>query len=197
MHNVVGISEIMEMGADFCLIDRKVIEAYLKFGERNVSLFSLIAWMGFSEETIGYTKEARLHGSSGWTLADKIKLAIDSIAAFSFLPVRVMSWVGVFMAFAGFAYAAFIIYNAFGGSPAGGWSSLMVAVMIIGGLQMLMLGILGEYLWRALDECPATAQVYDRSDHERWRRGNGERASDGNPGNAVLTAARQRVDPPG
>ena len=152
MRNVVGIGEIAEMGADFCLIDRKVIDAYLKFSERNVSLFALIAWMGFRQETIGYTKEARLHGSSGWTVAKKVKLAIDSIAAFSFLPVRVMSWLGVFTAFAGFAYAAFIIYNAFAGNPVEGWSSLMVAVMIVGGLQMLMLGILGEYLWRALDE---------------------------------------------
>jgi polyisoprenyl-phosphate glycosyltransferase len=152
MRNVVGITELAETGADFCLIDRMVIDAYLRFGERNVSLFALIAWMGFRQETIGYTKEARLHGNSGWTMAKKVKLAIDSIAAFSFLPVRVMSWLGVFTAFAGFGYAAFIIYNAIAGQPAEGWSSLMVAVMIIGGLQMLMLGILGEYLWRALDE---------------------------------------------
>jgi glycosyltransferase involved in cell wall biosynthesis len=152
MRNVVGISEIAETGADFCLMDRRVIDAFLRFGERNVSLFALIAWMGFRQETIGYTKEARLHGNSGWTMAKKIKLAIDSIAAFSFLPVRVMSWLGVLTAFAGFGYAAFIIYNAVSGHPAEGWSSLMVAVMIIGGLQMLMLGILGEYLWRALDE---------------------------------------------
>jgi len=152
MRNVVGISEIAETGADFCLMDRRVIDAFLRFGERNVSLFALIAWMGFRQETIGYTKEARLHGNSGWTVAKKVKLAIDSIAAFSFLPVRIMSWLGMLTAFAGFGYAAFIIYNAVSGHPAEGWSSLMVAVMIIGGLQMLMLGILGEYLWRALDE---------------------------------------------
>jgi len=152
MRNVVGMREIAETGADFLLIDRRVIDAYLSFGERNVSLFALIAWIGFRQEAICYTKEARLHGQSGWTMAKKIKLAIDSITAFSFLPVRFMSWLGVLTAFAGFMYAAFIIYNAVAGRPAEGWSSLMVAVMMIGGLQMLMMGILGEYLWRALDE---------------------------------------------
>jgi glycosyltransferase involved in cell wall biosynthesis len=152
MRNVVGMREIAETGADFFLIDRKAIDAYLSFSERNVSLFALIAWLGFRQETIGYTKEARLHGKSGWTAAKKIKLAIDSVTAFSFLPIRLMSWLGVLTAFAGFTYAALIIYNAFVGQPAEGWSSLMVAVMVIGGLQMLMMGILGEYLWRALDE---------------------------------------------
>lgn len=152
MRNVVGMTEIAETGADFFLIDRRVIDAYCSFGERNVSMLALIAWVGFRQETIGYAKEARLHGSSGWTTAKKIKLAIDSITAFSFLPVRFMSWLGVCTAFAGFAYAALVIYNALIGEPAEGWSSLMVVVLVVGGLQMLMMGILGEYLWRTLDE---------------------------------------------
>ena len=107
---------------------------------------------GFRQNTVTYTKGARLHGQSGWTLKKKIKLAVDSIAAFSYLPVRVMSWTGIVTAIAGFCYAMLIVYNAFSGQPVEGWSSLMVAVMVIGGFQMLMLGISGEYIWRALDE---------------------------------------------
>src|SRR5207244_3667854 len=99
-------------GADFFLIDRRVIEAYRDFDERNVNLFALLAWMGFRQKSVSYTKEARLHGSSGWTLKKKLKLAVDSITAFSYLPVRIMSWTGVFTAIAGFVYATFIIVNA-------------------------------------------------------------------------------------
>lgn len=152
MRNVIGMRELSATGADFFMIDRRVIDAYADFDERNVNLFALLAWMGFQQETIVYTKNARLHGQSGWTLKKKIKLAVDSITAFSYLPVRVMSWTGVSTAIAGFLYAVFIIYNAFTGRPTEGWSSLMVVVMLIGGFQMLMLGVLGEYVWRALDE---------------------------------------------
>jgi glycosyltransferase involved in cell wall biosynthesis len=152
MRNVVGMRELAATGADFFLIDRRVIEAYREFDERNVNLFALLSWMGFRQETVSYTKEARLHGSSGWTLKKKLKLAVDSITAFSYLPVRLMSWTGVLTAIAGFFYAAFIVINAINGQPVEGWSSLMVVVMLIGGFQMLMLGVLGEYVWRGLDE---------------------------------------------
>lgn len=152
MRNVIGVREMAATGADFFLVDRRVVDAYRAFDERNVNLFALLAWMGFRQKAIRYTKEARLHGSSGWTLKKKLKLAVDSVTAFSYLPVRLMSWTGVVTAIAGFAYAVFIVINAIAGNPAEGWSSLMVAVMVIGGFQMLMLGVLGEYVWRALDE---------------------------------------------
>lgn len=152
MRNVVGLRELAATGADFFLIDRCVIDAYQEFDERNVNLFALLAWMGFRQRTVSYVKQARLRGSSGWTLQKKLKLAVDSVTAFSYLPVRVMSWTGVVTAIAGFGYALFIIVNAIKGNPVEGWSSLMVAVMVIGGFQMLMLGVLGEYVWRALDE---------------------------------------------
>ena len=152
MRHVVGMRELPATGADFFLIDRLVMDAYDGFDERNVNLFALLAWMGFRQRTVRYVKKARLHGTSGWTLGKKVKLAVDSITAFSYLPVRLMSWTGVLTAIAGFFYAIFIIYNAITGQPIEGWSSLIVVVTLIGGLQMLMLGVLGEYVWRALDE---------------------------------------------
>jgi dolichol-phosphate mannosyltransferase len=148
MRNVVEAAP----GADFFLIDRRVMDAIRGFEERNVNLFALLAWMGFRQQTVNYTKEARLHGQSNYTLQKRIKLAVDSITAFSYLPLRIMSWSGILTAVGGFAYAILIIYNAISGTPVEGWSSLMVGLMVIGGFQMLMLGILGEYVWRALDE---------------------------------------------
>ncbi len=152
MRRLSGMQEMPATGADFFLIDRRVIDAYQEFGESNASVFALLTWMGFRQSQITYDKQARLHGKSGWTLAKKLKLVVDSITSFSYAPIRLMSYVGFIVALLGFVYAAFVVFNAFRGVPAQGWSSLMVVLLVIGGLQMLMLGILGEYLWRALEE---------------------------------------------
>ena len=152
MRRIVGIREMPATGADFALIDRQVVEALREFRESNVSILALITWMGYRQSKITYDKRPRLHGRSGWSLAKKIKLVVDSITSFTSLPIRAMSYVGFFVALAGFLYAGEVIVNAIGGRPAEGWSSLMVTVLVLGGFQMLMMGVLGEYLWRALDE---------------------------------------------
>lgn len=152
MRNMVGIKEMPATGADFFLVDRKVVDAFSQFGEANVSLFALIIWMGFRQATISYDKQARLHGQSGWSLKKKLKLLVDSIASFSYVPIRFMSYLGFVVAFSGFVYATVVIFLALRGSPVQGWASLMVIVLVVGGIQMVMMGVLGEYLWRALDE---------------------------------------------
>src|SRR5215510_8028653 len=152
MRHVVGLKEIPPPGADFFLLDRRVLDAFLEFKESNVSVFALISWMGFRQETIAYDKQARLYGRSGWTLKKKLKLLVDSVTSFTYLPMRLMSYLGFFVAFAGFVYAGLVLENYFAGQPAPGWSSLMIVVLVVGGMQMLMMGVLGEYLWRALDE---------------------------------------------
>jgi dolichol-phosphate mannosyltransferase len=139
-------------GADVVLLDRVVLDALAQFGERHNSLFALIAWMGFRQETLRYRKQPRHSGRSGWTLGKKIALLLDSVTAFTYAPIRWLSWVGFSIALAGFAYAAIVVGNAFTGRPPSGWSSLVIVVLVIGGLQMLMMGVLGEYLWRALSE---------------------------------------------
>ena len=152
MRNIVGINEMPATGADFFLIDRRVMDALSEFDENNTSLLALITWMGFRQSEISYDKQARLHGSSGWNLEKKVKLVVDSVTSFTYLPIRLMSYLGVFVAILGFLYAAFVVANAIAGRPTEGWSSLMVVVLVVGGIQMLMMGVLGEYLWRALDE---------------------------------------------
>jgi glycosyltransferase involved in cell wall biosynthesis len=152
MRNVVGIKEMSGTGADFFLLDRAVLNAFREFRETNVSILALITWMGFRQESILYTKESRLHGVSGWSLEKKLKLLLDSVTSFTYLPIRLMSYTGFVVAFLGFCYACFVAVNAIVGKPVEGWTSLMIVVMVIGGLQMLMLGTLGEYVWRSLDE---------------------------------------------
>jgi polyisoprenyl-phosphate glycosyltransferase len=152
MARILHRPDIAGGGADFFLIDRRVIETLRGFRESNLSLFAILQWMGFKQTTVAYEKQAREHGTSGWTLRKKIKLAIDSITSFSYFPIRAMSWFGICIAFVGFIYAIWVIVNALIGKPAEGWTSLMVITLLLGGTQMTMLGILGEYLWRSLDE---------------------------------------------
>ncbi|MEO5332604.1 MAG: glycosyltransferase family 2 protein [Magnetococcus sp. YQC-5] len=152
MKHLEGLKGIPSKGADFWLMDRVVIDAYLQFKEIHVSAMLLILWMGFQQATITYDKQARLHGHSGWTLKKKLKLMVDSITSFTYFPIRLMSYIGMIVATLGFVYAGFIIIHALLGYRIPGWSSLMVVILVLGGMQMGMLGILGEYLWRSHDE---------------------------------------------
>lgn len=136
-------------GADVALIDRVVIEALKKCDEKNASNNMLIAWLGFSQENIEYTKQVRHAGSSKWTFSKRLKLFIDSLISFSYVPLRLMSLTGLFCSTIGLLYSVRVFYNVlFKGSPVVGWPSLMIVILIIGGFQMVMLGMLGEYLWK-------------------------------------------------
>lgn len=152
MRRVFGMTELPAGGADFFLIDRRVLDALAEFHERNVSLIPLVTWMGFRQATIFYDKQPRLHGRSGWSIEKKLKLAVDSVTSFTYQPIRLMSYVGAVVALLGFLYAGLVAVIAVTTGPPQGWSSLMVVILVIGGIQMLMMGVLGEYLWRALDE---------------------------------------------
>lgn len=139
-------------GADVFLADRIVINAFRQVTEKHTSVFMTLAWLGFKQSTIWYVKKARLTGISKWNLRKKIRLTLDSLLAFSDIFIRYMSVLGFLTAFVGFVYAVYVLWCYFNGSPVEGWSSLIVAVLVVGGVQMIMLGVLGEYLWRTFDE---------------------------------------------
>jgi dolichol-phosphate mannosyltransferase len=140
-------------GADFLLADRRLIDELKGAPEKHTSLLSLIQWMGFDQDFIVYNKAARHSGSSSWTVRKKLKLAVDSFVSFSYAPVRLASACGLIFAFSGFGYAAFTAIRAITlGSPVQGWTSLMCVLLIVSGVQLIMLGVLGEYLWRTFDE---------------------------------------------
>ena len=152
MRNLVGLTEMPPTGADFMLLDRAVVDAFNEYHESTISVLALITWLGFRQTSISYTKAARAHGMSGWNLRGKFKLVVDSVTSFTYFPIRAMSYVGITVATVGFLYAGFVIVRALHGHSVQGWSSLMVAIVVIGGIQMTMLGVLGVYIWRALDE---------------------------------------------
>ena len=139
-------------GADVFLIDRTVIEAFRKAPEKNTSVYMLIAWLGYPQTYIKYIKEARYAGTSKWTTARRLKLFFDSLISFSYAPLRFMSLVGSISALLGLLYGCVVVISALAGLPVEGWASLMIVVLLMGGFQMIMMGMLGEYLWRTYDE---------------------------------------------
>jgi glycosyltransferase involved in cell wall biosynthesis len=150
MRRVVGMDEIPRTGADFFLADRAVLDAFRQFPERNVSVFALITSLGFRQDYIEYDKQPRVAGQSGWTLRRKIALVIDSLTAFSSLPIRLCALGGVVLLIggAGVGVAGLALLPSLGG----GILFIVGLVVGLGGLQLLALGILGEYVWRTLEE---------------------------------------------
>ncbi len=152
MRKFVGISNIPKKGADLFLVDSIVCDELKKCQEKNISIFAMINWMGFRQKLVYYDRQDRLHGSTGWTFGKKFKLLIDSVVGFSYLPIRIMGAVGALVSILGLMYIPYLIMNAILGQPIPGWSELIIVVLILGGIQMLMLAVLGEYLWRTLEE---------------------------------------------
>ena len=140
-------------GFDFFLIDRQVANDVIKIQEKNTNLMSLIFWLGYQPVLLPYIRRQREKGESRWTLSKKIKLFIDTFVSFSYFPIRLFSILGIFFALASFGYASFILYFRLRhGFEVEGWVSTMLMLIFTAGIQMITLGILGEYLWRTLDQ---------------------------------------------
>jgi dolichol-phosphate mannosyltransferase len=138
--------------ADFYLLNRKVVRAINSCPEASTSLFGLIIWMGFRQESVDYDRRERFSGRSKWTMSSRMKLAKDWIIAFSGIPLKLMGYLGILLAVLGFLYTLFIIAYSLLGYATPGWAETVVLVLVLGGSQLMMLGVLGEYLWRTLDE---------------------------------------------
>jgi dolichol-phosphate mannosyltransferase len=150
--NLLGEVNLPPQGSDFALLDQKVVDALLKSAGSNPSIGGEIARLGFSSAQITYTKQARAAGTSKWTLKRKLKAFADAFVSFSYAPLRAMSYLGMGFSLLGFAYALLVIVLRLRThTPVQGWSSLIVVVLVLGGVQMMMLGVLGEYLWRTLE----------------------------------------------
>jgi len=148
-----ALRDYPEGGFDFFLVDRQVVVEVCRVNEKNTNLMTLIFWLGYAHVSIPYVRRARRAGKSRWTLAKKIKLFIDSFVAFSYAPVRAVSLTGFLFALGAFVYGVVVIYERFAhGAAVRGWPSVVVLIAFTAGIQMIMLGVLGEYLWRALDE---------------------------------------------
>ena len=150
MRKFVGMADMPASGADFFLVDRVVLDAFRQFPERNVSVLALITWIGFRQAYVEYDKQPRAAGQSGWTLGRKIRLAVDSVTAFSDLPIRLCGYAGALL----MAFALIIGIFAVVMLPSAGAVLLLLLAAMFGltGVQLFALGMVGEYVWRGLDE---------------------------------------------
>jgi polyisoprenyl-phosphate glycosyltransferase len=150
--NLLGEVNLPPRGSDFALLDRKVINALIESAGSNPSIGGEVARLGFSSSQITYTKAQRAAGTTKWTFRKKLTAFADAFVAFSYAPLRAMSYLGIVCSFLGFSYALLVVIMRLTvRTPVQGWSSLIVAVLVLGGVQMMMLGVLGEYLWRTLE----------------------------------------------
>ena len=140
-------------GFDYVLLSDKVKNIILKNQESNAFFQGQILWTGFNIKFIPYTRLKRSVGKSRWTFSKKIKYLIDGVMSYSYFPLRAMSVIGLIISLLGFSYAILIFFSKiFGSVPVQGWAPIMIEVLVLSGIQMLMLGIIGEYLWRTLDQ---------------------------------------------
>ncbi|RGR70959.1 glycosyltransferase [Holdemania filiformis] len=147
------IADYPKQGFDFFLMDKSVAEILVNMQEKNSSIYVQLIWTGFNPKVIEYTRQAREKGKSMWSYKKRIDLFIDTFIVFSHTPIRWISGLGFLMSISGFISALLLVYDKLvHGSDVAGWTSLMVVVLVLAGVQMIMLGIIGEYMWRNLDE---------------------------------------------
>ena len=147
------IHDYPKRGFDFFLIDRQVKDLLVNMKEKNSSVYIQIIWTGFNPKCIEYTREQRKEGKSMWTYKKRFDLFLDTFIIFSRTPIRIISFFGFVLSFIGIVMAIYFLYDKlFNHMPVQGWTSLMVVILLVSGFQMVMFGILGEYMWRTLDE---------------------------------------------
>ena len=146
-------TKIPEDAGDFRLLSPRAADALRRLPERNRFFKGLSSWIGFRQIRIDYQPAARTDGRSTWSLRSLVGLSIDGLTAFSVAPLRVATWLGSLLAFTAFLYGAEIVYETFAyGERVPGYPSLFVGVMVLGGVQLIMLGVVGEYIGKILYE---------------------------------------------
>lgn len=140
-------------GFDFMLASRRVVRQIVAMNERNSYIFGQIMWVGYQRTVVYYDRAAREEGKSTWTIAKKVKYFIDAFTAFSYLPVRAATLLGVLLALGGFVWAFVVVLaRLLGWIPEAGFAAVMVALLVLSGTQLVVSGLIGEYLWRVLEE---------------------------------------------
>ena len=188
-----ALKTMPERGFDFFLIDQQVCALINGIQENNAYLMGLILWLGFDPYVLYYDRQARAekYGQSMWSFTKKLKYFVDSFVAFSYFPIRLASGLGILFSLFGLIYAVWVIFARLAlGVEAEGWASLMIVVLIAAGVQMLILGVIGEYLWRNLDETRRRPRFIIEKiiEHEKA-------PAQGGPADKMTSADRQTLKP--
>jgi glycosyltransferase involved in cell wall biosynthesis len=137
---------------DFRLMSRRVVDILLSMPERERFIRGMVSWIGGRQVPLGYERQVRIAGVTKYPLAKMIRFATDAITSFSTVPLRLAVWLGLFVATMAIFLLAFTFWGWAHGNVIAGWSSLMAAIALFAGVQLLVLGIIGEYLGRLVQE---------------------------------------------
>lgn len=144
--------EIPRGGVDVFGCSRRIRDAIVSLEESNTSLIGQLYWLGFSRKEVPYRRQSRQHGKSGWTFARKVRYMVDSVFAFTDLPIRLLTAMGVVCLGVSVCWAVAIVAAKFmGGVSVSGYAALAVMTLFFGGVNALGLGIAGSYAWRAYE----------------------------------------------
>lgn len=144
--NFISDIPIEENVSDFRAFSRKVLITIRKFEERDLFLRGLFSWIGFKKTVVSFEAPSRVHGSSKYNFRAMMKLALKGTTSFSFKPLRISLLVGVIVSLFSFVFLLITIVSYFQGKTVPGWASLMTAVTFMGGIQLLVIGLMGEYI---------------------------------------------------
>ena len=165
--NYIGDTKLIPHAGDFRLFDRQVVEAYRQLDERNRFNKGLFAWLGFKQHILPYEK-VRTARRSRWPFFQLFMLAINAFLSFSTAPVRLWTGLGFLTAFAALGFAVFIITTTLVyGRDVPGYASLMAAVLLVGGINMIGIGLLGEYISRTFTESKGRPLYIIRKDYRK------------------------------
>ncbi len=140
-------------GPSGMLIDRAVLDELNRLEESNRNVMALVAWLGFHQTRVLYDQLPRQHGETRWTRRKMVKLAVDSLVQFSSMPLRLCTFTGLGVAALGIVYAISVVVRSFiGVETPSGWPTILVVVLVLGGIQLMVIGVMGEYVWRAVEE---------------------------------------------
>lgn len=149
LHNQISSPKIEENVGDFRLMSQAIVENIKLLPERNLFMKGVLSWVGGKTELVEYTRAERVAGSTkfnGWKLWN---LALEGITSFSTFPLRMWTYIGLFVASLSFVYGAYMIFDTiFFGNPVHGYPSILVSILFLGGIQLIGIGVLGEYIGR-------------------------------------------------
>ena len=191
--NLLANVEIEPGNADFRLMSRAAVNVLNDLPERHRFLRGLIPWMGFAQARVEFRAPSRWAGSSKYTFKRNVRFAFEGITAFSFYPLRLVAIFGSLIAVASLVYGlAAVTYHLCGGQTVPGWTSLLLCLLFFGGSQLVVLGIIGEYLGRTLEQVKGRP-LYIVRDSEGFAPSHGGRS--GYPPHTGLSPGRRGLVP--
>lgn len=151
LHRITDVNIPVDTG-DFRLMGPRALEAFRALPERNRFIRGMVSWIGFRQAAVPYERHARVAGETKYPFGKMLRFAFDAITSFSFLPLKLSTYLGLLVSSLSFLYIIVVIILKFLGINWPGYTSLMASILFLGGVQLLMIGTLGEYLARVFDE---------------------------------------------